>query len=235
MTDKLWMQDSYLKEWGAKIERVEQGKYVVLDKTAFYPEKGGQPSDFGRIICSGVEFKVVYGKDLGKDVSHEIEEPGLKEGDGVHCIIDWERRYRLMQMHTAAHLLHHVIFKESGALITGNQLGLEQSRMDFNVVDFNRELLTGFADKANELIGKELEISVSFLPREEAMKIPDILRLKDKLPKAIDIFRVVDIGGVDVTADGGTHVRNTGEMGKIKITGLKNKGANNRRVYFTLE
>lgn len=234
MTEKIWMKDSYLREWDATVEKGTEGKFVVLDKTAFYPEKGGQPADFGDIVCSGVDFRVVYGKDFGKDVSHEIEPPGLKQGDEVHCMLDWERRYRLMRMHTAAHLLHHIIFKETSALITGNQLNVDYSRMDFSVENFDRGLLTGFEEKTNELIKQGLEITVKFLPREEAFKIPDIVRLKDKMPKAIDVLRIVDIGGVDVTADGGTHVRNTEEVKGIKITKLQNKGANNRRIYFEL-
>ena len=234
MTEKLWMKDSYLREWDATVEKVVEGKFVVLDKTAFYPKKGGQAADFGCMVCKGEEFRVVYSKDFGKEVSHEVEPLGLKQGDEVHCILDWERRYKLMRMHTAAHLLHHVIFNETGALITGNNLDVDYSRMDFSVEEFDRNLLEGFEKKTNELIKQGLKIEVKFLPREEAFKIPNIVRLKDKMPKAADVLRIVDIGGVDVTADGGTHVRNTEEVKGIKITKLQNKGVNNRRIYFEL-
>ncbi len=235
MTEKLWMKNSYIREWRARIEKVTASKFVVLDKSAFYPEKGGQPSDFGKIILQGNEFNVLFGKDFGTDVSYEVSEQGLKEGDNVLCVLDWKRRYKLMRMHTAAHILHNVIFGETGALISGNQLDVEKSRMDFCVENFDRELLNGFVEKANELLARNLPIEVKFLPREEAFKIPGIIRLKDKLPKAVEVLRIVDIGGVDITADGGTHVRNTDEVGKIKIEGMKNKGKNNRRIYFSLE
>lgn len=236
MTEKLWLRDSYLKEFDAKVQKVSQGKFVVLDRTAFYPEQGGQSCDTGTIIRKNdkAEFKVVYGKAFGEDVSCETGREGLKEGDEVHCIIDWEKRYKLMRMHSSAHIVHNAIFSKLGVLVAGNQLGLEESRMDFAIQNFDRELLQGIESAANEIIAKNLNITIEFLPREEALKKPELFRLKDKLPKAVEEFRIVSIGNIDVSADGGTHVKNTKEIGSVKIVKMKNKGADNRRIYWKL-
>jgi len=236
MTKKLFHEDSYLKECDAVIEKVNDGKFVVLNQTIFYPQSGGQLFDTGKIIKEdGSEFNVVFGKQFGNDVSYEVDKEGLKEGDKVKCVLNWERRHKMMRMHTSAHILAAVLNKESGALITGNQLGLEESRMDFNVNDFDRNLLEGFEQKANEAICRNLEITVSFEEREKVFARPELFKLKDVLPKDIPVFRIVSIGNFDVQTDGGTHVKNTSEIGKIKIIKLKNKGAENRRIYWKLE
>ena len=123
MTEALYLKDCYLKEFDAIIENVKDEKYIILDKTAFYPVSGGQPHDTGNIVCNDQEYNIVFvGKFDGK-ISHEIDKEGLKEGDKVRCIINWNRRYKLMRMHTAAHILDSVIHNESGAMFTGNQLG----------------------------------------------------------------------------------------------------------------
>lgn len=234
-TDFLWLKDSYLREFDARVESV-QGKFAVLDKSAFYPEQGGQPSDNGimRRKSDGKEFKVVYGKNFGTYISYEVEGEGLCAGDEVHCTIDWERRYKLMRMHSSAHVVHHVIWKKLGVLVSGNQLGLEHSRMDFDLEKFDKDVLMAIENDANEIIGRNLDIKVSFVSREEAFRNPELFRLKDKLPKALEEFRLVNIGEVDISADGGTHVRNTREIDRVKITKLMNQGKNNRRIYWEL-
>jgi misacylated tRNA(Ala) deacylase len=236
MTKFLWLHDSYLREFDARVESV-QGKLVVLDRTALYPEQGGQPCDNGTIKrkSDGSEFKVVFSKAFGETVSHEVDREGLKQGDEVHCIVDWERRYKLMRMHSSAHVIHNSIWKKFCVLVSGNQLGLEHSRMDFDLKEFDREKLAAIEKDANEIISKNLGITVDFVKREDALKKPELFRLKDKLPKALEEFRLVSIGNIDVSADGGTHVHNTGEIGKVKITKLDNKGASNRRIYWELE
>jgi len=237
MTEKLWLKDSYLKEFDAVVKSVSQGKFVVFDRTAFYPEQGGQPFDTGTIIrkSDNAEFRVVFSKAFGEDVSHEVDKEGLKEGDEVHCTINWGRRYKLMRMHSSAHIVHAVLFSKFGTLVGGNQLGIDQSRMDFALETFDQCLLKSLETEANEIIAGNLPISIEFLPREEALKKPELFRLKDKLPKDIQKFRLLSIGNVDVSADGGTHVKNTSEIGKVKIVKLKNKGADNRRIYWELE
>ncbi len=234
MTELLYLDDSYLKEFSAKIVSVD-GNKIELDKTAFYPRGGGQLSDTGKIIANGREYAVKnIEKNSGK-ILHELDSAeGLQADMQINGAIDWERRYGMMRMHSAAHVLAAVIYKEIGSLITGNQLGFEESRMDYNVKDFDRSLLQGFEEKANAIVEGALPIAVSYIAREEAMKIPEIFRLRDLFPKVISDFRVISIGTFDRQADGGTHVRNTKEIGKIKITRLDNKGAENRRIYFEL-
>jgi len=235
MTELLYLNDSYLKEAEAKVISVTDGKFVVLDKCVFYPQGGGQPSDTGFLEKDGKQMNVVFAKKVGNEVSLQVEDCDLKEGEAVKCVLDWAKRYQLMKMHTTAHILSAVIFKEIGCLITGNQLGEEKSRMDFNVEDFNRELLLSFEQKANEIIKRKLDIEISYMPTEEAFKNESLFRLKDVLPKSLKEVRIVKIGDIDIQADGGTHVKNTSEIGKVKITKLGNKGANNRRIYFILE
>ena len=123
MTEVLYLLDCYLKEFEASVESVKDDKYVVLDKTAFYPNAGGQPYDTGKFIKNGEEFKVVFAAKFGDVISHEVDKPGLKPSDKVKGVIDWDRRYRLMRMHTAAHVISIIIEIDANALITGNQCG----------------------------------------------------------------------------------------------------------------
>jgi misacylated tRNA(Ala) deacylase len=234
MTELIYMNDCYAKEFDATVTKAD-GKFVILDKTAFYPQGGGQPTDTGKLIKNGEECEVVFAKKIGGDVSHEVDKEGLKEGDTVHGVIDWDNRYRLMRMHTAAHILCEIFHKETGALITGNQLNLEKSRIDFNLENFDREKMNEYVAKANEIVQKDLPIKIYTLPREEAMKIPSITKLANVLPPAVQELRIVEIEGFDTQADGGTHVKSTKEVGEIEVVGAENKGKNNRRVYFTLK
>jgi len=235
MPEELYLKDSYLKEFEAEVMGVSKEKFIILDRTAFYATSGGQPWDEGVMRTENDEFKVVYvGKFDGK-ISHEVDKPGLKVGEKVKCEIDWERRYRLMKMHTATHILSEVIYKDTGSLITGGQLGIEKSRMDFNLLEYDPEKIRGYIDRANELIGKDLKISVEFLPREEAMKLPQVSKLAKGLPESLKEIRIVKIGDYDMQADGGTHVKSTNEIGKIKLLKIDNRGKNNRRIYYTLE
>ena len=235
MNKAIYLTDSYLKEWQAEVVSVKDGRFIVLDKTAFYPNGGGQPYDTGVIFKNKEEFKIVYvGKFNGK-ISHETERKGLKAGDKVNCKINWERRYKHMRMHTTAHILCEVLFKETGALITGNQIGEEKTRIDFDLKNYQREKIDDYIEKANEIIKKDLPIGAKFLPKDEAMKIPQISKLAKGLLENIKQVRIVFIGDFDVQADGGTHIKSTKEIGKIKLLKIDNRGKNNRRIYFTLE
>jgi len=234
MTELIYMIDCYAKEFDATITKVD-GKFVVLDKTAFYPQGGGQPTDTGKLIKDGEEYTVVFAKKKGPDVSHEVDKEGLQIGDAVHGIIDWDKRYVLMRMHTAAHILSEVFHKETGALITGNQLNIDKSRIDFSLENFDREKINEYVAKANEIINKDLPIKIYTLPREEAMKLPSVTKLANVLPPAVKELRIVEIEGFDVQADGGTHVKSTKEVGEIEVVSAENKGKNNRRVYFKLK
>lgn len=233
MNGALYLEDSYLKECSATVLSANE-REVVLDQTVFYPRGGGQPSDSGKIIKDSTEFRVisVFKKD-GKIV-HDVDSPGLSEGDTVRCMIDWTRRYRLMRMHTAAHVLGATMHNELGVLISGNQLEEDKARFDFTMESFDRSTFEDIVAKANNAIEKGAEIKVYSMQREEAMKIPGIVKLAGALPPDIMILRIVEIPGVDIQADGGTHVKSLSEVGKITILRLDNKGKANRRIYFTL-
>ncbi|MCX6799126.1 MAG: alanyl-tRNA editing protein [Candidatus Diapherotrites archaeon] len=240
MTEKLYLMDHCCRDFDAIVVSVADGKFVVLDKTAFYPQGGGQPSDTGRLAAeSGEEFKVVFVKKFPDSVSHEVDKPGLAAGMRVKGIVDWDRRYRHMRMHTAAHIIHGVIFSELGLLVSGNQLGWPQSRIDINIENFDREKFAKIEKKCNETIAKNLEISFRFISKDEALGNLDYFRLMgvdrhQLIDRLGDEIRIVKIGDFDESIDGGTHVRNTREIGKIKFVRFENKGAANRRIYFEL-
>jgi len=235
MTEALYMKDSYLKNWDAKVVSVKDDKYIVLDKTAFYPKGGGQPWDEGYIIKDGEKFKVVYVGKFSGEISHEVEKPGLKEGDTVSCEIDWERRYTYMRYHTACHLVSNLLFRRANAKITGNQIELDKARMDFSMEDYSPEKLHTYVNEANEIIKKNLPVTIGYLSREEVLQKPELARLAIGLPKNIKEFRIIKIGDIDEQVDGGTHVKNLNEIGEIEIIKTVNKGKNNRRLYFILK
>ncbi len=235
MTEALYMKDSYLKNWDAKVVSVNDDKYIILDKTAFYPKGGGQPWDEGYIIKDGEKFKVVYVGKFSGEISHEVEKPGLKEGDTVSCEIDWERRYTYMRYHTACHLVSNLLFRRANAKITGNQIELDKARMDFSMEDYSPEKLHTFVNEANEIIQKNLPVTIGYMSREEVLQKPELARLAIGLPKNIKEFRIIKIGDIDEQVDGGTHIKNLNEIGKIEITKTVNKGKNNRRLYFVLK
>jgi len=234
MESALYMDDAYIKEFEAVVTSVKDGKFVVLDKTAFYPTGGGQPHDTGIFICNGEEYPVAYtGKFCGQ-ISHEVSKAGLKMGDKVIGKIDWDRRYRLMRMHTAAHIIDAVLYNEAGALCTGNQLGTDKSRIDFSLDVLNKDKIQQYIGIANEWVKKAIDVKIYSLPREEALKIPGIVKLAGAMPPEVTELRIVEIPGIDMQADGGTQVNNTSEIGQISLVSVENKGKNNRRMYYTI-
>lgn len=230
----LYMTDSYLKEFDAVVAEAD-GKNIVLDNTAFYPTGGGQPCDFGVIEAGSSSFSVVsvFKKD-GK-IWHEADKEGLVAGMEVLCRIDWDRRYRLMRMHTAAHIIDAVFHREAGALCTGNQIGVDKTRIDFSLEAIDKEKILSYIDEANAIIQQNIEVKIYFLKREDALKIPGVVKLANAMPPNIGELRIVEIPGVDLQADGGTQVHNTEEIGKIVLLSVENRGKNNRRIYYTVE
>ena len=234
MSKALFLEDSYLKECISEVISVKNGKYVVLDQTIFYPKGGGQPWDTGTIKKENGLFNVIYvGKFYGL-ISHEVDRVGLKKGDKVHCVLNWERRYKLMRSHTAAHVFASILCTETGALVTGNQLEEDKIRFDFSLEKFDRTLLASYIDKANKLFRTDTPVKCYELPREKALKIPGVIKMAAALPPDIPFLRIVEIVGVDKQADGGTHVKNLKEIGQIKLLKTQNKGKHNRRIYFSL-
>jgi len=208
MTKALYLADSYQRECDAVVVSVKDGKYVVLDQTVFYPKGGGQPCDTGKITRGNEIFNVVYVGKFSGEISHEVDHAGLKGGENVHCSLDWERRFQLMRSHTAAHVFASLLCTGTGALVTGNQLEEDKIRFDFSTEKFDPEILRSYVDKANELFRKDIQVKSYELPRDEALKIPGVVKMAEAFPPNIPFLRIVEIVDIDKQADGGTHVRN---------------------------
>ena len=230
MSRKLFWEDAYLKEFDATVVSAS-GNNVVLDQTAFNPRGGGLVSDLGKI--NGVALSEVV-KD-GDEVVHVLQgPPPFAAGARVHGELDWERRYRIMRMHTAAHILSAVVHGETGALITGNQISPDGSRVDFDLEGFDKSMASRYFEKVNKAVARELEVTSYFMKRTEAEGIPGLVKLAKAAPPSVDVLRIVQIGDVDTQADGGVHVRNTREIGTVSCERTENKGKSNRRLYFTV-
>ena len=230
MTEMLCYADSYLREFDATvIEATPEG--VVLDRTAFYPGGGGQPSDSGTLRVGDSDYGVARISRSGGQIVHELDKQPPPVGAAVRGTIDWERRYQLMRTHTALHILCGVIWRDYGAQVTGGDMRPLAARMDFELEHMSAD----FAQEVEALINREVDASrpveVNTLPREEAFKIPDLIRTKiNLLPPAITELRTVDVVGLDLQADGGTHVANTREVGRIRVVGHESKGRINKRL-----
>jgi len=221
----------YTREFDARVESVD-GPRVVVDQTAFNPRGGGLVSDTGTL--AGVKVTEVVKE--GEEIFHVLEAPaGLGPGAVVHGVIDWGRRLKIMRMHTSAHILSAVVNGETGALITGNQISPDQSRVDFNLDDFDKEKISSYIDRVNEEVARGLEVRTYFMKREEALANPGFVKLANAMPPSVDTLRIVQIGDVDTQADGGVHVKNTLEIGKVVAVKCENKGKSNRRLYFTVQ
>ncbi len=235
MKGALYMNDAYIKEFTAEVTSVKD-TYVTLSQTAFYPQGGGQPNDTGVLRTeNGEAYKVLFVGKFDGAISHEVDKKGLLVGDRVTGILDWERRYALMRAHTASHVISSVFHDELGAKITGNQLSTEKIRIDFDLEQFDRDLIDKAIAKANEHLARNLPVTISELSSDEAKKNPSLVKLAGALPPNVPFLRIVSIGDVDKQADGGTHVHTTKEVGKLKLLKAENKGKSNRRIYLALE
>ena len=231
MTRRLFWEDMYAKEFDARVVSVS-GARVALDQTAFNPRGGGLVSDIGALDGRRV-LEVVK---EGEEIYHVLEtQDAMAVGEQVHGVLDWDRRYRIMKMHTAAHILSSVVNTETGALITGNQISPDESRVDFDLESFDRSMMSYYIDKVNQAVARELEVKTFFMKREEALATPGFVKLANAMPPSLDMLRIVQIGDVDTQADGGVHVRNTREIGKVQGLRADNKGKSNRRLYFTVQ
>jgi misacylated tRNA(Ala) deacylase len=236
MTELLYQTDSYLKAFSATITGVNpETRGLTLDRTAFYPGGGGQPHDTGTMTVGERVYPVVK---VERGNVHLLggDDPLPPVGGVAQGTIDWERRYQLMRTHTAMHILCGVVWRDYGASVTGGNMEPLQGRMDFEFERLQRELVSEIEAKINAEIAAAREVRVKILPRDEAFQIPDLIRTKiNLLPEGIAEVRTVEIVGLDLQADGGTHVANTREVGRIRISDYKSKGGINKRVYVEIE
>lgn len=239
MTELLYATDSYLKDFTARVVEVEdESRAVLLDKTAFYPGGGGQPCDSGMLSDEkGGVWQVARVKKTPAGIWHTLAgEAGLpKPGTILHGALDWERRYALMRTHTALHILCGVVFRDYGALVTGGEMEPLKGRMDFEFESLTADLVAVIEQAVNREVEAAHPVRVQILPREIAFQIPDLIRTKiNLLPPEIQEVRTVEIVGLDLQADGGTHVANTREVGPIRVVDYKSKGRINKRLYIEL-
>jgi misacylated tRNA(Ala) deacylase len=242
--DEVCYRDAYARSLEARVLEVSSADgspLVVLDATAFYPGGGGQPSDRGVLLraADGRTWVVRAARRLGGELVHELEAPGDGElphpGDRLRVDVEWARRYALMRTHTALHALCGVVWRDYGALVTGGNMEPGAGRMDFEFERMSGDLVEAIEATVNDELGAAHEVRVNVLPRADAFAIPDLIRTKvNLLPEGIEQIRTIEIVGLDLQADGGTHVANTREVGGIRVTGYESKGRINKRIRIAL-
>jgi misacylated tRNA(Ala) deacylase len=238
MTELLYHKDSYVNAFEATVTEVLQNdgsSGVVLDQTAFYIGGGGQPCDTGVLVCQGREYPVSkVGRVQGKIV-HQVEGEPPPVGTKVTGRIDWDRRYLLMRTHTALHILCGVVWRDFGAKVTGGDMQPGTARMDFELENMSSQFAHEVEGRINAEVAAARDVVVANLSRQEADQNPDLIRTKiNLLPASITEVRTIDISGLDLQADGGTHVANTREVGTIKVVGHESKGRINKRLRIEL-
>ncbi len=235
MTNLLYLTDAYIQEFEATVTELAEGG-VVLNRTAFYPGGGGQPHDLGVLNSPDQTWNVSSVKKVGGKVVHFLEGTLPEVGTAVFGQLDWQRRYQLMRTHTAMHILCGVVWRDYGAQVTGGNMDPLKGRMDFEFETMRQELVTEIEAAVNKEVAAARGVQVKILPRAEAFQIPDLIRTKiNLLPEGIAEVRTVELIGLDLQADGGTHVRNTREVGPVRVANYKSKGKINKRIYLELE
>ena len=233
MSENICYTDAYAREADAKVVEVDaEANAVLLDRTIFYPGGGGQPADIGELMgAEGGTWTVGGAKKRGDDIWHVVDGELPTGGTRLTARIDWERRHRLMRTHSALHVLCGVVWRDHGASVTGGNMEPLSGRMDFEFETMSGELVGEIERRVNEEIAADREILVAILPRDEAFAIPDLIRTKvNLLPEGITEVRTIEIVGLDLQADGGTHVSRTGEIGRVGVTGYESKGRINKRI-----
>ena len=240
---QLAYSDAYARSVEARVLAIDdsgEAPIVVLDRTVFYPGGGGQPSDRGQILrtSDGRTWTVRGARKSGGDIVHELEPGGEgvpAVGDVVSADLDWSRRHLLMRTHTALHALCGVVWRDYEALVTGGNMEPGAGRMDFEFERMSGDLVDEIEEKVNTELRSAHDVRVNVLPREQAFAIPDLIRTKvNLLPPGIEEIRTIEIVGLDLQADGGTHVANTREVGGIRVTGYESKGRINKRIRIEL-
>jgi misacylated tRNA(Ala) deacylase len=235
-TERLELADATLREWDAVVLLADADGGIVLDRSAFYPGGGGQPPDHGVLLWGGVQTRIV-GVRRGEDPALIPAEgdPVPPAGTAVRGAIEDDRRTALMRTHSGLHLLAGVVFRDFGALVTGGNMEPLTARMDFDLPDIPADFKDRIAAACAVEVAADRAIRVENLPRGEAFAIPDIIRTATNLlPPGLEVVRIVDIVGLDVQADGGTHVASTSQIGQIDVLKIENKGKANRRLRIRL-
>ncbi|MCC6032582.1 MAG: alanyl-tRNA editing protein [Desulfurococcaceae archaeon] len=237
VTELLFQKDSYLRRFEAVVVGLTSDG-VILDKTAFHPTSGGVANDTGWLYSGERRYEVrdvIIDKSSG-EVIHVLDSlEGLKPGSSVIGELNWERRYRLMRLHTAAHILSAVMYSKYSSLVTGGSVEPDKAKEDYDIQGDEKEVFSKAAEEVNEIIKRGIEVKIYWLNREEAMKIPGIVKLAARMPPNIETLRIVEIPGVDIQADGGPHVKNTIEIGKFVLLKTENRGKKRKRIYYTVE
>ena len=234
MTELLYTTDAYVKEFDAVVTKHVEGS-VVLDRTAFFPGGGGQPCDTGTLTAGEQVWTVRGAIRVAGDIWHRVDGELPPVGMTLTGRIDWDRRYQLMRTHTAMHILCGVVWRDYGAQVTGGNMEPLQGRMDFEFETMRQELVAAIEEAVNAEVAAARPVRVRIMSSQEAFAIPDLIRTKvNLLPQGIMTVRTVELVGLDLQADGGTHVANTSEVGRIRVTDYKSKGKINKRIYLEI-
>ncbi len=232
--DDLYLHDAYRTEFESTVV-VADGTSSVLRTPAFYPTGGGQPNDIGVLTDErGREFRVTDVVKGPEGVVHRLDAEGPPVGAPVRGRIEWARRFAHMRHHTALHILSGVVYRRFGSTITGGQIYEDRARMDFSLPEFSREIAEELVEGINDIVRRNLPVRVRFVAREELGRDPSLVRVAAHLVPDVEVLRLIDIEGFDVQADGGTHVRSTGEVGAARLLGIENKGARHKRMTLAL-
>ena len=229
---KLFEENQYLREIKTKITNIDkENKLVEFEKTIFYGKSGGQPGDTGIIKVKNKEINVIDTIKKNNNIYHEVSDiENIEIGNEIIGSINWEQRYKYMKMHTALHLLCSVVPMD----VTGGQIGLEKSRLDFNANanSINKEKVQ---EKINEILNNNHLITYEWISKKELDKKPELIRtMSVKPPETEGKIRLVKVGEIDLQPCGGTHVKETNEIGSIIIAKIENKGKMNRRININL-
>ena len=238
MTEQLYLpDDDYRREFDARVEDIDESNgTVVLDRTLFYKEGGGQPSDHGRLSFESGECRVVDVRKDHDEIRHTVEGDFPKKGATVHGELDWERRHAHMRYHTAQHVVSKVVLDEYGASTAGNRIHDDRARIDFAPAAFDEDDLRAIEERSNALIERDLPVEKENRPRATLeAETPDGRSNLDLIPDDVDPLRAVTIGDVDVCPCGGTHVDRLGELGELTIVDRSSKGADTERIEFVLD
>jgi misacylated tRNA(Ala) deacylase len=231
-THRLDLADPTLREWECTVLSSDPEQGIVLDRSAFYPGGGGQPPDHGVLLWQGVQTRIV-GTRKGDELYLIPAEgdPLPPAGTAVTGAVEDDRRTMLMRTHSGLHVLCGVVFRDFGALVTGGNMEPGEARMDFNLPEVPADFKVRIEELVNAEVAADRSVAVRVLPRTEALALPDIIRTQSNLiPPDEQEVRIVDIVGLDVQADGGTHVASTAQIGKVRVVKVESKGRANRRV-----